>query len=224
MRPVIAVTLGSNGVHLFDMRLEENVIQTTRHLYDNVQAESCVGSDGRISAEGTQNIAVPLAKFATYLQTNPHRVRGAIATGTFRQAQNGDEVLGCGGSLSGLFSVIHGNRMGGRSVTRAGLERFRDAVVASGNPGNPSCTPYVCDGTSANCPTFCSVDGNCAAGHYCKSGVCALLEMDGVSCSGGNVCQSGNCVDGFCCNTTCSNACDACDVGGLEGPSGVVRT
>ena len=49
-----------------------------------------------------------------------------------------DEVLGCGGSVSALFSVMHRNRIGVRSVTRAGLERFRDAVVASGNPDSLS--------------------------------------------------------------------------------------
>jgi len=251
MQPVIAVTLGSNGFHLFDMRLEGQALQTTRHLYDNVQAESFVEKDGNISAEGMRVIAASLAKFSNYIQSNPGRVCGAIATGTFRRARNAEdvmtlagnalgmeinrlsgqeegllcymgiasslgfvshsrlvidvgggstelmivnqnqlirfasldvgcvsltrrffstetledehfsgatrqvreivnavapgflsqgweEVLGCGGSVSSLFSVLQRNRMGGRSITLAGLGRFREAVVESGNPDNIS--------------------------------------------------------------------------------------
>ena len=93
MQPVIAVTLGSNGFHLFDMRLEGQALQTTRHLYDNVQAESFVEKDGNISAEGMRVIAVSLAKFSNYIQSNPGRVCGAIATGTFRRARNAEDVM-----------------------------------------------------------------------------------------------------------------------------------
>ena len=247
MKPVIAVTLGSNGFHLFDVRLDGNKMETTHHLYDNVQAETHIGQDDRISDEGIEKISRSLGKFKAYISSNPGRLVGAIATGTFRRAANSDEllvaaeaalgqkinvlsgqgeslfcyigiasshgvvphnrlvidvgggstelmiatesrlveyvsfdvgcvsmtrkyfpenkvdvshfneaaamvaeivqpsadafrqrgwdeVLGCGGTVSSLFSVLQRNRMGGRSVTLAGLERFRDAVSQAGNP------------------------------------------------------------------------------------------
>ena len=71
MQPVIAVTLGSNGFHLLDMCLEGKAMQTTRHLYDNVQAESYVGEDGNISEEGMRVIAASLTVFSNYIQSNP---------------------------------------------------------------------------------------------------------------------------------------------------------
>lgn len=46
-------------------------------------------------------------------------------------AQGWDEVLGCGGTVSGLFSVLQNKRMCARSITLASLGRFRDGVTDS---------------------------------------------------------------------------------------------
>ncbi|MFI5297668.1 MAG: hypothetical protein ACHREM_06170 [Polyangiales bacterium] len=39
----------------------------------------------------------------------------------------------------------------------------------------------------------------------------------GATCTSGSTCTSGNCVDGVCCDTTCTGVCQACDVSGSVG-------
>jgi hypothetical protein len=39
----------------------------------------------------------------------------------------------------------------------------------------------------------------------------------GESCTPTDVCDTGNCVDGYCCDTACTDACTACNVSGIEG-------
>jgi hypothetical protein len=51
---------------------------------------------------------------------------------------------------------------------------------------------------------------SCSGTHTCDStGQCRLVV--GQACPNGNSdCANGACVDGFCCNTTCTGACDSC--------------
>ena len=44
-----------------------------------------------------------------------------------------DEVMGCGGTVSSLYAVLHAQRMIGRFITSAGLTRFENAVVEKGS-------------------------------------------------------------------------------------------
>ncbi len=45
--------------------------------------------------------------------------------------------------------------------------------AAARDPGNPSCSPYVCDGNATSCPTQCTSDAGCAIGYFCSSlGTC----------------------------------------------------
>lgn len=90
-------------------------------------------------------------------------------------------------------------------------------IFAQGAAGDPGCSPFVCNGTSGACPTSCSADVDCAAGRYCNGTTCLAKKSQGASCNAANECLSGNCVDGFCCNTGCINACDACNLGGSQG-------
>ena len=89
--------------------------------------------------------------------------------------------------------------------------------VASGGSGSPSCSPYVCNGSSSACPTACTADSQCIIGDYCSAGACVPKKPTAATCSATNECASGNCVDGVCCNSSCSGSCDACNLAGKVG-------
>ena len=94
--------------------------------------------------------------------------------------------------------------------------------AALGYSGNPTCAGgYVCNGTSPTCPTTCSADADCASGSYCAAnGTCKAQKAQGGTCSPAagvdclqgqcRECTTGSCVDGVCCNSACSGACDVC--------------
>jgi hypothetical protein len=42
----------------------------------------------------------------------------------------------------------------------------------AGSQGNPSCSPYLCNGTSATCPNTCTTVADCISLHDCVSGSC----------------------------------------------------
>jgi hypothetical protein len=96
------------------------------------------------------------------------------------------------------------------------------STVGDGNPGDPACAPYLCDGIGTACPNSCGGDADCSSGNYCKSGQCAAKEINGTSCGGANECASNNCVDGFCCDSQCTASCRACNVAAVEGTCSVV--
>jgi hypothetical protein len=84
------------------------------------------------------------------------------------------------------------------------------------------CTaPRACSGASAACASSCGGDADCAAGYYCNAAhSCVAQKTTGNACNptagndctadGCRVCTSGNCVDGFCCDTGCTQPCDVC--------------
>ncbi|MFI5299601.1 MAG: hypothetical protein ACHREM_16045, partial [Polyangiales bacterium] len=102
-------------------------------------------------------------------------------------------------------------------------------IVSAGTIGaNPSCGVYVCDGSSAVCPTTCTSDAGCSIGQYCDAaGHCSTQKSPAAACNGAagadclvagcRVCPGGGCVDGYCCDTACSGQCQACDVSGHLG-------
>ncbi len=102
---------------------------------------------------------------------------------------------------------------GGCDVCKLSLGATADGtctVLTAGSAGS-GCNGFLCNGTAAACPSTCVADANCAAGHYCSaSGVCTLDLPQGSACTAGNQCASKQCSDGFCCNTACAGACDAC--------------
>lgn len=91
-----------------------------------------------------------------------------------------------------------------------------DPLPAS-SAGSPSCAPLRCDGNSGSCPSTCFVDLDCVGGTFCDGGACQPLQAQGDRCVQGGTCDSGLCVDGRCCDRSCTAACDACDVAGFEG-------
>ncbi len=85
-------------------------------------------------------------------------------------------------------------------------------VVPASTSGDPSCTPYLCDGIGVSCPVSCGSDAGCVSNHFCIGNSCTIKKVNGTVCNGANECLSGNCVDGYCCNGLCGSACDACNL------------
>ena len=86
-----------------------------------------------------------------------------------------------------------------------------------GFAGDPSCSPYVCNGTAVTCPTWCTTDNDCATGRHCIYGACLGLQPIGASCGSSASCASGNCYDGVCCDMQCDSACMICNKTGSVG-------
>jgi hypothetical protein len=104
----------------------------------------------------------------------------------------------------------------------AGVEKAASSCNGAGVCGTQTGTAcaggFACNG--ATCYTTCTADAQCAAGTpYCNtvSGTCQAELPLGRSCTLGTQCASGECVDGYCCNSTCTASCQACDVAGALG-------
>ena len=114
-------------------------------------------------------------------------------------------------------------RCDGTSVGWSGASDGTCATASAGYPGAPACGAYVCTGLTATCTgTSCTSDIYCGAGYFCAAdGTCKPRRGQGAVCdaqagadclvTGCRVCTTGNCEDGYCCNTTCSGACDVCN-------------
>ncbi|HVJ18941.1 MAG TPA: hypothetical protein VM686_26150, partial [Polyangiaceae bacterium] len=89
----------------------------------------------------------------------------------------------------------------------------------------PCLTGYTCrDDQGGNCVTNCIQDDWCTTDtHYCDTDLekCKLKKDNGVACSASGQCKTGNCVDGVCCNTSCTGMCQSCkaadQVSGADG-------
>ncbi len=97
------------------------------------------------------------------------------------------------------------------------------AVSASGT----SCGAYVCSAASGNCLTTCASKADCQPGNYCDAtSHCVGVQAPGQPCGGGSECATGNCIDGYCCDTACGGACEACSAvnkgSGADGVCGAI--
>src|SRR4030095_6026889 len=104
---------------------------------------------------------------------------------------------------------------GARTVNSSG-----DCVAPTCNDGiqNGSETDVDCGG--GGCPACANGKGCCAGASsltgYIKSGIFALAPL-GDRGSAGTECASSQCVDGVCCNTSCSTTCASCNLPGTAG-------
>jgi hypothetical protein len=71
------------------------------------------------------------------------------------------------------------------------------------------CGAYTCDSGTGLCKTKCSADSDCTGGKFCTNGSCGPKPL-GVACSNNSQCQSGACVQGVCCNNSCTGTCMSC--------------
>ncbi len=86
-------------------------------------------------------------------------------------------------------------------------------------PPSRTCFPFACAGNS--CYSVCSQNNQCAANNSCLNGSCGL-KPPGASCSAAAECQpapdqKSYCSSGVCCNSSCTNACQACNLSGSVG-------
>jgi hypothetical protein len=83
-------------------------------------------------------------------------------------------------------------------------------------PGNTrSCSPNLCMG--ASCASRCAVTTECQKGFFCDGGKCMVTRANGAACGAAEQCSSGFCVDGVCCNSSCGQLCQACNLSGTPG-------
>jgi hypothetical protein len=79
-----------------------------------------------------------------------------------------------------------------------------------------SCSVAGSVGMCTNVPASSTDPGTCSGTNACNgAGVC--LGASGATCTGDTQCLSNHCIDGVCCNTTCTGTCRACDVAGSVG-------
>lgn len=84
------------------------------------------------------------------------------------------------------------------------------STVDAGDPGVPSCAPYVCNGAVPDCPITCG--SGCPTGTFCSGTYCSAKRTLGLPCGGAAECSSGLCRDGVCCDSACDGKCQACSV------------
>lgn len=101
-----------------------------------------------------------------------------------------------------------------------------NATLVSYCNGAGSCPPvqqqacgpqFKCDSTGTRCNGNCTVDSDCGFQQFCSAGVCAPLLGNGKACGAPTQCASSYCVDGVCCDSSCSGQCEACNLTGSEG-------
>jgi hypothetical protein len=140
------------------------------------------------------------------------------------QNQDIDCKLGLGTACTHVNQCASGNCVDGACCNSACAGSCNSCatgtctMLASGAAGDPSCTPYRCNGTAAACPTSCSNDAACVATAYCTAGgACQAKKSNGTACGSDNECTSAICVDGYCCNSRCTGVCDRCNRSGALG-------
>ncbi|MBK8252714.1 MAG: hypothetical protein IPK82_08605 [Polyangiaceae bacterium] len=113
----------------------------------------------------------------------------------------------------------------GNGSACAGASECATGQCVDGVCCNSSCvgTCIACNvaglaGTCTNVPNGTDPQNECPGTVNCNgSGACGSLLGNGSVCTVGNECQSGNCIDGVCCNSTCTQSCQACNIAGSLG-------
>ncbi len=72
------------------------------------------------------------------------------------------------------------------------------------------CTPYLC--SNGACNSSCKSDKDCAPTTACEptTGKCTGKMANGQPCKDASLCNSNQCVDGYCCESSCLGACRSC--------------
>lgn len=104
----------------------------------------------------------------------------------------------------------------GGSAGNGGMAGAGMCTVASTCPGMDepcrirTCIDGVCGFEYAASGTDCGAGGECNEVGICQG-------KNGTTCTDGTNCAQGFCVDGVCCNSSCTGTCEACNVTGSMG-------
>ncbi len=81
-------------------------------------------------------------------------------------------------------------------------------------PSPVSCGEFLCDAAKTDCLAACTSDSQCKSTGYCdtKTAKCTAKKPVGQPCADAKECQNGQCVDGYCCASTCTGKCQRCDL------------
>jgi hypothetical protein len=128
---------------------------------------------------------------------------------------NNSDLRGCA-----RVDTWTGVLLGGACTTAADCTGGATCVdgVCCATPCAGSCQTCNSAAAPGTCTTVKSAEdvGTCATTSACDAtGVCR--KNQGQTCTLGTDCLTGNCVDGYCCDTACPGACDACNLAGTVG-------
>ena len=132
-------------------------------------------------------------------------------SGTCLPVKGGDDVTECQGNYT--------CDSGGSCKRKDGQGCTGGVVCASGFCKDGACCNTQCDTPCHTCTTGSCVQvksaedyPECAGDNICNaSGICQLKI--GQTCANGTDCVLGHCVDGVCCNESCTDTCKSCITG-----------
>jgi hypothetical protein len=119
---------------------------------------------------------------------------------------NGDETdVDCGGSCPA--DCANNQNCNLAADCQSGFCDTSMGPCGTGGAGGAGGGPMV-----AGCCQPCGSDLDCTNQTWCDNMVCVPKKADGQPCMGGNECTSTFCVDGFCCQSSCTQLCAACSM------------
>lgn len=153
----------------------------------------------------------------------PGTCTNAAAGTNPRKACTADAANPCGldGTCDGLGScrIAPATRICAQQKCTNGMLSSASVCDGAGTclaPTMRACDPWACDTAGVGCVTICTTTSGCKGGVTCTAGSCGKAGQ-GAKCVSPIECQGGLCVDGFCCESSCTGACKSCKEPGREG-------
>jgi len=136
----------------------------------------------------------------------PDTAATATCTGTSSCDGNAACKKNVGQACTAGSQCVNGNCVDGVCCGSASCGTCQSCNLTT--PG--TCTD-IANGNADNNPV-----GQCVGSNMCDgTGLCK--KVNGQTCTGNVDCLMGNCIDGYCCNSTCAGTCKACNIAGSLG-------